>query len=81
MSFKDDLRKINPDLHMLYTKWGVKHLHMIDKMLKSLGGTSNLNIMFGPYAALKGARAKLVKNNAAYADADEILKSLSKKEW
>ena len=73
--FSQDWRKTNPGLHLLYVKTAVKHLVAIDDMLLKLNDFSNGNMM-GAIEALDNERAKLVKTNAAYADADEIIKSI-----
>ncbi len=70
-----DFRETNPALHLLYVKWAVQHLAMLDRMLAELWGCSNMN-MHGPAAALQKERNKLTTYDAAYLDADEILKSL-----
>ena len=70
--FKEDWRKENPKLHLLYVKLGVKHLSIIDNCYKQLSSTCNVN-MAGPLIALQKERNKLLKYNAAYADAQEIL--------
>jgi len=71
--FKQDWRKTNPALHLLYTKWAVGNLVVIDRALKKLVDTHNIS-MFGAIFALNKERAKLVAEDAAYADADEILR-------
>lgn len=76
--FKTDHRKSNPGLHMLYTKWAVTHLSAIDECLEKLNAFSNLN-MLDITSAMRDEREKLVKTNAAYAEAQEILDSLAKK--
>jgi hypothetical protein len=70
--FKQDWRKAKPALHLLYTKWAVGNLVAIDRALKKLADTHNIS-MFGAIFALKKERAKLVAEDAAYADANEIL--------
>ena len=76
--FKEDHRKTNPGLHLLYVKTAVVHLTVIDECLKKLEYQSNLN-MLDSIQALYKERGKLVKNNAAYADAQEILDSITEK--
>jgi hypothetical protein len=78
-TFKEDHRTENPALHLLYVKTGVKHLRAIDECMKKFQEFSNLNL-YGAMDALRKERAKLVTENAAYADADEILLSLAGKE-
>jgi len=74
-SFTQDFRKENPGLHLLYVKTAVKHLHLIGQMMRQASDCSNMN-MLGVYDALLKEREILVTTNAAYADADEILKSI-----
>lgn len=77
MVFANDYRKTNAGLHMLYTKCAVKHLVEIDKAIKSFCNFSNIN-MLGPIEALVSERRKLTTDNAAYAEADDILESINK---
>jgi hypothetical protein len=49
----------------------------IDKAIDTFNGFSNLN-MLGVLDALFTERKKLVTENAAYAEADEILKTIRK---
>ena len=77
MTFPEDYRKSNPGLHMLYTKWAIPHLVEIDKAIHKFDSFSNLN-MLGVTIALFKEREKLVKENAAYAEADAILKTIQK---
>lgn len=73
--FKEDRRDDNPALHLHYTKQAVKHLRELQRMGKTLLEFSNGNMM-GPYRALHEAYRTLIKENAAYADAHEILHSV-----
>lgn len=73
--FPKDHRQTNPGLHMLYTKTAVVHLVEIDKAIRTFGNFANLN-MLDIQSALFTERKKLVTENAAYAEADEILKSI-----
>jgi hypothetical protein len=75
-TFKSDFRNSNPKLHLLYTKWAIQHLSEIDKMLKKLFGFSNINMLDVGWA-LKEQVVKLINENAAYAEAQEILDSIS----
>lgn len=70
--FPSDCSRANPALHMLYVKTAVKHLSMVDEMIRKIGGCSNLNSDEFAYA-LQAVRAKKVQENTAYRDADEIL--------
>lgn len=73
--FEDDHRKENPGLHMLYVKWACKHLVIIDGCIERMNSESNAN-MDGPVSALRKERAKLIKCNAAYHDAHEIMNEM-----
>jgi hypothetical protein len=73
--FKNDYRQSNPGLHLLYVKWAVAHLAAADRMIRELYGFANLNAReMG--VALEDAYARLVATDAAYADADEIVRSV-----
>jgi hypothetical protein len=74
-TYPEDWRKEKPGLHMLYTKTAVKHLTEMDRAIKAFDGFSNLN-MLGVTMALIKERERLVNNNAAYAEAQEILSSI-----
>lgn len=74
-AFKYDHRMSNPGLHILYTKWACKHLHTIRKQIMELNGFSNVN-MIAVSNALVREYQRLVRENAAYADAHEILESM-----
>ncbi len=76
--FKKDWRVENPGLHLLYVKLGVQHLRAIDECRERLLAFSNLNL-WDAALALARERAKLVRENAAYADANEVLKSITGK--
>lgn len=73
--FESDFRKENPSLHLLYTVTAVPHLRAIDRALQTFWEFSNLN-MHGPAEALQKERNLLLTTNAAYCQADEILKSI-----
>jgi hypothetical protein len=68
-----DHRKSNPRLHMLYVKWAVRHLAIIDRILDEVWGLGNLN-MTDVAVAVQTERKKLVESNPAYLDADLIIK-------
>lgn len=74
-SFKEDLRKTNEGLHHLYTMWAVEHLVAIDAAAISLRRFSNLNLN-DLQIAIQNERTKLITDNAAYADAQELLVKL-----
>jgi hypothetical protein len=75
--FKRDERKTNPSLHLLYVEWALQHLTMIERCLDDLNSFSNLNMMDVAFALVK-ARDKLIKENAAYADAWKFYQSILK---
>lgn len=70
--FKTDFRKTNPTLHLLYVKWAVANLVVIDRAIKQLEKQANISLYGTIYALIK-ERNKLLKEDAAYADANEIL--------
>lgn len=74
--FLRDVRAENPDLHMLYVKWACAHLTKIDRCIRFIDDCSNLN-MLGMTIAMQEQRTKLVTENAAYAEAQEILDMIS----
>jgi hypothetical protein len=74
-AFKEDHRDSNPGLHLLYVKWAVGHLTLIDGIEKLLFEQSNLNLL-DLQIAVSNEREKLVKENAAYADASEVLEQV-----
>jgi len=73
--FEQDHRKSNPGLHLLYVKWAIQHLTTINVSIEKISKYSNLN-MFDILNAMWKEREKLIKNNAAYADAQEIISSI-----
>jgi predicted RNA-binding protein with PIN domain len=73
--FTEDRRGDKMSLHLLYTKQAITHLRMIDNTLRKLHEFANTN-MIGVASALAEQRDLLVNGNAAYAEADKILKSL-----
>lgn len=77
--FIDDFRKSKPELHMLYTKWAVKHLFAIDKSIDKLYDFNNINLL-DIIEVMIEEKNKLISENAAYADAFEILKSIKEEE-
>lgn len=75
--FKEDRSISNPQAHLLYVKWAVKHLVTIDDCIRKITNFSNLNMM-NILEAMWEERNKLVRENAAYADAQEIISSIPK---
>jgi len=74
-AFKTDLRKDNPALHLLYTKWAVVYLSEAHKTIDKFASFSNL--MADEFAeTLRDKIKKLVTRDAAFADALEILRSI-----
>lgn len=76
--YPDDWRKDKPALHMLYTKSAVKHLVEMEKAIRTFDGFGSLNMRDVTMALIK-ERDRLVNNNAAYAEAQEILSSINEK--
>lgn len=77
--FSSDHRRDNPNLHMLYVKTAVRHLTMVDRMVKELYEESNWNAtLFAE--ALSEKRDHMVESDAAYADADEMIRQLRRAE-
>lgn len=70
--FKSDFRKTNPALHLLYVKWAVASLVTIDRAINKLEKLGVLS-MNGAICALIKERNRLVEEDAAHADASEIL--------
>lgn len=70
--FKHDHRKTNPGLHRLYVEWAVRHLAVYEQAMRAFGNESNLNMLDGLYV-LGAERAKLIRENAAYAEADKLI--------
>ena len=73
--FKEDRSVSNPQAHLLYVKWAVKHLVTIDDCIRKISNFSNLN-MLEILRVMWEERNKLVRENAAYADAQEIITSI-----
>ena len=73
--FQEDARKKSAGLHMFYTRAAVSHLRTIDEALTKLADFSNINMLDMLYV-MQNERSKLVRENAAYCEADEILKGL-----
>lgn len=71
----EDLTKSNPAVHLLYVKWGVKHLAIIEGCILKLSNLSNTNMM-DIICAMQAEYDKLIATNQAYKDAKEILDSI-----
>ena len=76
--FIQDFRKTNPALHLLYVKWAVRHLAMVRKMIGMLMDESNLNTYDFARALVTQCETHIAEQ-AAYADAHEILESIELK--
>ena len=72
---KEDKSKENPGLHLLYVKWGIKHLAVIEECIMKLENLSNGN-MLNIIIAMQREKDKLIRDNKAYSDAMEILESI-----
>jgi hypothetical protein len=72
--FKYDWREINPKLHLLYVKNAVEHLSIANAAVKKLLACSNIHSTAIAVAMLKEI-SKLTRDNAAWADAEEIISS------
>jgi hypothetical protein len=70
--FKEDRRAENPGLHLLYTKGAIIHLTAIDEAIEKFQNFSNLN-MDDITVAMRNERLKLVTQNAAYNEAQQML--------
>ena len=67
-------KKKNPEPHLLYVKWAVVHLAIIEECMRKLdfGNINLLDIL----EAMGNEKDKLIKDSPAYTDAYEILESL-----
>jgi|HubBroStandDraft_3_1064219.scaffolds.fasta_scaffold00013_12 hypothetical protein len=74
-TFVVDFRESNPKLHRLYVKGAAIDLALIDKQMKKLADRCRTPL-FGILAAMEAERAKLVDEEAAYHDADVIIRSM-----
>lgn len=70
------VKESNPRLHALYVRWAISHLIIIDKAIKMLK-IGNIDLM-DCYIALQRERDKLIAENDAYRDAQDILDDISK---
>lgn len=71
---RDD-SQTNPALHKLYVEWAARHLGMVDKMIRKLSGEGNLNTLDFAQALILVRESK-IKHDAAYRDADRIIRSM-----
>lgn len=72
ITYVDDYRKSNPKLHKLYASSAYRHLMAIDRMISELESFSNIN-MLDITIVMQNERDKLVRQNAAYAEASNII--------
>lgn len=70
-----DFSESNPGLHKLYVETAARHLGIVDKMMRRLDKESNLNTT-DFINALHLVRESKVKHDAAYRDADRIIRSM-----
>ena len=70
--FKFDFRKTNPTLHLLYVKWAIANLVAIDRAIRQMTKLNHNSLNEAIWALLK-QKEKLIKEDAAHADANEIL--------
>ena len=73
--FISDFRGKNPPLHLLYVKWAVLDLGTIGKAIEMFRASSR-NYATGPVLALIKERDKLIHEEAAFADAWDILQGI-----
>jgi len=71
-AFEYDHRKTNPGLHRLYVEWAVRHMALFDQVISAFGSEANLNMLDATWAVIN-ERAKLIKTNAAYAEAEKLI--------
>ena len=71
-AFEHDVRD-KPGLHRLYVEWAVRHLAIYEQAILAFDRESNLNMIDG-LCVLIQERDKLIKTNAAYAEADKLIK-------
>lgn len=71
-AFESDHRKDKPRLHRLYVEWAVRHLALMDQVISAFDAQSNFNVLDVTIAVMD-ERAKLIKVNAAYAEADKLI--------
>lgn len=74
--FESDFRKTNPPLHLFYVKLACRNLSIIDRHLMELDAASSTSLA-DLSVAVRRERQKLVEEDAAYADAHEILLAIS----
>jgi len=76
--YKQDFRSSNPALHSHYVISHITHILAIDQAIKNLNELSNLTVnemILGMF----NQRAKLIRENAAFAAAIEHLEYLARK--
>lgn len=70
--FLHDFRTSNPRLHYLYLQSAMTHLGALEKVIRMLNEFSNLN-MLGVTLAVQREVNKLVRTDAAYAEAADLI--------
>jgi hypothetical protein len=73
--FKEDYRGTNPGLHFFYFTSAIQHLREVDKAIATLSEMANGNLLDLTQSMFR-ERRKLVHSNAAYAEADILLRQL-----
>lgn len=63
----------NPGLHLLYVKWAARFLTILDADIQKYWDMNNLTV-HGVIQALQAERKHLVETDAAFAEADDILR-------
>lgn len=76
-SIQIDHSKSNPSLHALYVKNACGALALIDRAIRELENRHSLSLL-GMISAMRTERARLLREEAAYRDADEILKEIAR---
>ena len=74
-TMKTDFREVNPKLHLLSVIQAITHLTEIANRIVRLDNFSNINLI-DSITALQSERDELIQNNAAYAEAWEILSGI-----
>lgn len=69
----EDFSATKPELHRIYVKFAISGLTAIDRAAALIAAESKTSIM-GCLMALQTEREKLIQEDAAYAEADELLK-------
>ncbi len=73
--YNQDFRKNNSVQHLFYTKFAIKNLYLIDKVIEHFASQSHCNTL-GFVEVLRHERERLCSEAATYAEAQEILESI-----